>query len=190
MLGLTAVQVNNLIDELVPLGIASSRDRKRVIEYRGLFSLKLCRDLINWDVGPALRHKAIQAALDAPRKKFIGISGTNISAMQVGNYRREANDRIRELQQAEGAILSKPEIMRGEPCIKGTRVPAYWVAEIVESDGASEARRTYPQLTDKQVRAAYLYATANPRRGRPREIKWPSERAMKGRSKTRTVTVP
>ena len=71
MLGLSGVQVNNLIDELAQLGIAHSKDRKRAIEYRGLFSLKLCRDLIRWDVGPALRLKVIQAALDAPRKKFV-----------------------------------------------------------------------------------------------------------------------
>jgi uncharacterized protein (DUF433 family) len=189
MLGLSGVQVNNLIDELAQLGIAQSGDRKRAIEHRGLFSMKLCRDLILWDVGPALRLKVIRAALDAPRKKFVSIVGTNISAMQVGNYRKEASDRIRELQNAENAVSSKPEIMRGEPCMRGTRVPAYWVAEIVEADGEAEAKKTYPQLTEKQIRFAHLYALANPRRGRPKEIKWPVGRAIKGRSRTRTVTL-
>ena len=58
MLGLSGVQVNNLIDELAQLGIAHSGDRKRAIEHRGLFSLKLCRDLILWDVGPALDSRS------------------------------------------------------------------------------------------------------------------------------------
>ena len=84
MLGLSGVQVNNLIDELAQLGIAHSKDRKRAIEYRGLFSLKLCRDLIRWDVGPALRLKVIQAALDAPRKKFVGIAGTKSLQCRLG----------------------------------------------------------------------------------------------------------
>ena len=189
MLGLSGVQVNNLIAELAQLGIAHSRDRKRAIEHRGLFSLKLCRDLILWDVGPALRRKAIQAALDAPRKKSVSISGTNISAIRVGNYRQEASDRVRELQNAESAVLSKPEIMQGEPCIRGTRVPAYWLAEIVEADGLAEAKKTYPQLTEKQIRYAHMYALANPRRGRPKEIKWPVERSIKGRSRMRTATL-
>jgi len=189
MLGLSGVQVNNLIDELAQLGIAHSKDRKRTIEYRGLFSLKLCRDLIRWDVGPALRLKVIQAALDAPRKKFVGIAGTSISAMQVGNYRKEASDCIRQLQNAENAVSSKPEIMQGEPCIRGTRVPVYWIADMVDADGLAEAKKTYPQLTEKQLRSAHLYASANPRRGRPRAISWPVGRAIKGRSRTRTVTL-
>lgn len=189
MLGLSGVQVNNLIDELAQLGIAHAGDRKRAIEHRGLFSLKLCRDLILWDVGPALRLKVIRAALDAPRQKFVSIAGTNISAIQVGNYRKEASDRIRELQSAEGAVSSKREIMQGEPCMRGTRIPAYWVAEIVEADGVAEAKKTYPQLTEKQIRSAHLYALANPRRGRPKVIEWPVERAIKGRSRTRTATL-
>ena len=109
--------------------------------------------------------------------------------MQVGNYRKEASDCIRELQNAENAVSSKPEIMRGEPCIRGTRVPVYWIADIVEADGLAEAKKTYPQLTEKQLRSAHLYALANPRRGRPKEISWPVGRAIKGRSRTRTVTL-
>jgi uncharacterized protein (DUF433 family) len=163
MLGLSGVQVNNLIDELAQLGIAHAGDRKRAIEHRGLFSLKLCRDLILWDVGPALRLRVIRAAL--------------------------ASDRIRELQSAEGAVSSKREIMQGEPCMRGTRIPAYWVADIVEADGVAEAKKTYPQLTEKQIRSAHLYAMANPRRGRPKVIEWPVGRAIKGRSRTRTVTL-
>src|SRR4026209_543772 len=189
MLGLSGVQVNNLIDELAQLGIAHAGDRKRAIEHRGLFSLKLCRDLILWDVGPALRLKVIRAALDAPRQKFVSIAGTNISAIQVGDYRKEASDRIRELQSAEGAVSSKREIMQGEPCMRGTRIPAYWVADIVEADGVAEAKKTYPKLTGKQIRSAHLYAMANPRRGRPKVIEWPVGRAIKGRSRTRTVTL-
>ena len=189
MLGLTLMQVNNLIDELAVLGIARSKRGKRAVECRGLFSLKLCRDLIDWDVGPALRRKAIKAALNAPSKEFVSIDKTNISAMQVGTYRQEALNRVLELQEAEDAIASKADIMHGEPCIKGTRIPAYWVAEIVAADGFDEARQTYPQLSEKQIKSAHLYALANPRRGRPRAIRWPVQRTTKGRSRTKTVSL-
>lgn len=188
MLGLSSAEVNNLIDELAQLGVARSRDRRRTVEQRGLFALKLCRDLIRWDVGPALRLKAIQAALDAPRKKSVGIDGTNISAMQVGNYRKEASDSIRELQRAESAVASTPGILRGEPCLKGTRIPIHWIAELVEADGAAEAKSTYPQLTERQIRLAHLYAMANPRRGRPRVIDWPAG-TIKGRRRARPVSL-
>jgi uncharacterized protein (DUF433 family) len=189
MPSLTDTQVNNLIDELAPLGIAHSRNRKRSIELRGLFALRLCRDLIAWDVGPALRLKIVQAALDAPRNETVSIGGTNIVSMQVGKYLKEANARFRALLEAEGIVTRNPEIMRGEPCIRGTRIPVYAFAELVDSDGVAEARSAYPQLSERVVRAAHLYAAANPRRGRPREIKWPLGREIKGRSRTRTVRI-
>jgi uncharacterized protein (DUF433 family) len=79
------------------------------------------------------------------------------------------------LRQAEEVIVSDPEIRGGEPVIKGTRVPAYLVADLIDQ-GADlrEILEDYPSLNANKVRAALAFARTHPRRGRPRKSPWQS----------------
>lgn len=56
-------------------------------------------------------------------------------------------------------IVIDPDLHRGDPCIRGTRIP---VAMIVGSlaDGMTmvEIREAYPQLMDEDIQAALAYA--------------------------------
>ena len=83
--------------------------------------------------------------------------------------------RWQALRRAEEVIVSDPEIRRGEPVIKGTRVPAYVVADLV-GQGADlrEILEDYPSLNANKVRAALAFAHTHPRRGRPRKSPWQS----------------
>lgn len=56
-------------------------------------------------------------------------------------------------------IVSKPEVLRGKPCIRGTRISVEFVLELVAS-GASRADivTAYPQLTSEDVEEAVRYA--------------------------------
>ena len=59
-------------------------------------------------------------------------------------------------------------ILSGTPCLKGTRVPAHYVADMVENgDTVQEILTAYPYLTEGQVHAAVAYTRAFPDRARP-----------------------
>ncbi len=52
-------------------------------------------------------------------------------------------------------ITIDPAIHHGDPCIKGTRVPASVIAgSIADGDTPEELLAAYPQLTAEDIRAA------------------------------------
>jgi uncharacterized protein (DUF433 family) len=70
-------------------------------------------------------------------------------------------------------VVEDPEIRGGEPCIKGTRIGVYEIADMLDQ-GASEAEilEGYPSLKRYQLELAKTYAQAYPRRGRPPSHPW------------------
>ncbi|MGO9435031.1 MAG: DUF433 domain-containing protein, partial [Terracidiphilus sp.] len=60
------------------------------------------------------------------------------------------------------------------PVIRGTRIPVYDVASLVDAGTPlEELREIYPKLTPSQIELASMYAKANPQRGRPRRRRLP-----------------
>lgn len=56
-------------------------------------------------------------------------------------------------------IVSNPEVMHGQPCVKGTRIPATVVlANLAAGLSVEEITRSYPSLTAEDVQAAVAYA--------------------------------
>ncbi|MGO7888896.1 DUF433 domain-containing protein, partial [Rhizobium ruizarguesonis] len=53
---------------------------------------------------------------------------------------------------------------RGEPLIKGTRVPLHMVAELARGQTVAEIVEDFPSLSREQVEAAIEYAKAYPKR--------------------------
>jgi uncharacterized protein (DUF433 family) len=61
---------------------------------------------------------------------------------------------------------SDPEIMRGAPVYKGTRIPVHAIADMLSQGVAvAEILEGYPALTREMVELAPLYVKAFPRRG-------------------------
>lgn len=56
---------------------------------------------------------------------------------------------------------------RGEPVIKGSKVPVHMVAALARSQSVAEIIEDFPSLGTEQVEAAIEYAKAYPKRGRP-----------------------
>jgi len=76
---------------------------------------------------------------------------------------------LSQLRQTQRLVIEDPEILRGTPVIRGTRIPVYDVASLVEAGTPlEELREIYPKLTPSQIELASMYAKANPQRGRPR----------------------
>jgi uncharacterized protein (DUF433 family) len=70
-------------------------------------------------------------------------------------------------------VTSDPDLMGGEPVIKGTRVPVHAVAAMVEQgESAADILAGYPSLSSEQIELAVIYARAYPQRGRPRKQPW------------------
>ena len=56
-------------------------------------------------------------------------------------------------------ILSDPQILRGKPCIKGTRVPvALILGYLAAGRDAAAIQREFPDLTEANVAACLDYA--------------------------------
>ena len=81
----------------------------------------------------------------------------------------DVDRRLSQLRQAQELVNEDPEILRGTPVIRGTRIPVYDVASLVDAGTPTEElRELYPKLTPSQIELASIYAKANPQRGRPR----------------------
>ena len=80
-------------------------------------------------------------------------------------------------------VQSDPEIIAGTPVFRGTRIPVYLIADMVQK-GASiqEILERYPSLTGEMAQYAGIYATTHPLRGRPPVPPWSGKRPV-GRKK-------
>jgi uncharacterized protein (DUF433 family) len=57
-------------------------------------------------------------------------------------------------------IVVDPDIMVGQPCIKGTRVPARLILELLAHDATyDEIFEDYPSVTRDDIAACLLYAS-------------------------------
>lgn len=59
----------------------------------------------------------------------------------------------------EPLIISRPDLLGGKPCIRGTRLSVEFVLELFASGANSEEiLRQYPQLTEEALKAALRHA--------------------------------
>jgi uncharacterized protein (DUF433 family) len=100
------------------------------------------------------------------------VEGTAV-VIQVKSVRLELDHELERLRRVESMIISDPEIMRGSPVYRGTRIPVELIASML-SQGASaeEILAGYPALDKEKVELAPLYVQAFPRRGRPSARPW------------------
>lgn len=73
----------------------------------------------------------------------------------------------KRLRRSKAEIACDAGVRGGIPVIAGTRIGAYEVADVVVRAGVDEALATYPSLDREKIDAAVVYASANPRIGRP-----------------------
>ncbi len=91
--------------------------------------------------------------------------------VDFSNFAKPAIERLRLLDAARQAIVSDPEILGGEPVVKGTRVPVYYVAGAIAAGAPlEEILEDYPSIDARAVQLAIAFVEANPRQGRPKSI--------------------
>jgi uncharacterized protein (DUF433 family) len=85
----------------------------------------------------------------------------------------ELRSRVEKLHEASASVESDPAIKGGEPVIRGTRVPVYLVAAMLDQGATpQEILEDYPTLDDEKIELARVFVKANPRLGRPPKHAW------------------
>ena len=85
---------------------------------------------------------------------------------------------LKQLARIEEMVVSDPEIMRGTPVFKGTRIPVDLVADMLAQGAtAEEILEGYSTLNKEKIGIAPLYMRAFPRRGRPSRRPWQGKKA-------------
>jgi uncharacterized protein (DUF433 family) len=101
------------------------------------------------------------------------VSGENVILIQCKAARKEVEAGLRRLAVATRMVKSDPQIMRGAPVYKGTRIPVHAIADmLLQGATVEEILEGYPALTREKVELASMYVKAFPRRGRPVARPW------------------
>lgn len=170
--GLSAKAVNKAIDErwisirrVRAEGSVSRRIGETELVY--LCLLTNVSELLRPSAKKELYRRLRRAPSNARKVDLDGI------AIDISRARREARKGARRLRHAVRVIVCDPEIRGGEPVIRGTRVPAYTLADLAKQGvPAEEILEDYPSIDRAKLDAALAYAQAYPRRGRPPRRPW------------------
>ena len=167
--GLPLKAVNNAIDKKTISAVAGE-EGGRLLDARALVSLSLERRLSD-RIAPELRRQVFDALVDSPRN-VVCLEG-GLVKIDLREPRRELATSLRELRRARRLVVSDPDVMGGDPVLRGTRVPAHMIAELIAKGSTpTELIEGYPRLTPEMIRLALVYAAAYPLRGRPRRQPW------------------
>jgi uncharacterized protein (DUF433 family) len=123
---------------------------------------------------PIPTRRAIAKKIEStPEIDFVCFSESSALVIEVKSVRLELDQDLKKLERAESMIISDPEIMRGTPVYRGTRVPVELIADMLrQGASADEILEGYPALNREKVELAPLYVHAFPRRGRPASRPW------------------
>jgi uncharacterized protein (DUF433 family) len=123
---------------------------------------------------PLAARRAIAKKIESsPEIDTVVLTEGSALIIQVKSVRLELDQDLKRLGRAENMIVSDPEIMRGTPVYRGTRIPVELIADML-SQGADPEKilEGYPALDREKVQIAPLYVQAFPRRGRPASRPW------------------
>lgn len=130
----------------------------------------------------ATRRQIARAVEATPDLDIVPVSQGGALVVEIKSARKQMEGTLRRLAQAERMAVSDPEIMKGTPVYRGTRIPVHAIADLLaQGTTVGEILAGYPALDREAVELAPVYAKAFPRRGRPPARPW-------ARRQTRRVT--
>ncbi len=115
--------------------------------------------------------------------EFAAVPKARLLEMMTGDEPTPLPSKVELGRDAERYVTIDPRILSGTPCLKGTRVPAHYIADMVENgDAVHQILAAYPSLTEGRISAAVAYTQAFPRRARPeREPAWREQQPIVSR---------
>src|SRR5215469_878035 len=177
--GLPLAAVHKAIDSRLirPRAARSGSTVRRLLSKEQLVYLQLeAEGLRLLPVGT--RREIAESIQRSPKTEKLPVASGTALLIEIGTARRRVERQLKQLAQIEELVVSDPEIMRGTPVFKGTRIPVDLVADML-AQGATveEILEGYPTLNKEQIAIAPLYICAFPRRGRPSRRPWQGKKA-------------
>jgi uncharacterized protein (DUF433 family) len=159
-----------------PKRIREGRVVQRLLSKSQVVYLQMEAKGLRW-LPVATRRQVAQAVEQDPGIDAMVMSEGSVILIQFKSARKEVETGLRRLADATRMVESDPEIMRGAPVYKGTRIPVHSIADMLSQGAAvEEILEGYPALTREKVELAPMYVKAFPRRGRPASRSWAKRR--------------
>ena len=181
--------VQKLIDVhlIRPRRMRSGSGTQRLLSSEQLIYLRLEAEGVRL-LPLATRREVARTIVSKPGVNSIVVTGGSALVIEVKYARREVEQDLKRLRKIQEMVVSDPEVMRGAPVFKGTRIPVELVAEMA-AQGATveEVLAGYPALNREQVELAPLYVMAFPRRGRPAHRPWAKKKPVRVTRQRRAV---
>ena len=173
--------VHKLIDSRLirPERRVKGREPQRLLSRAHLVYLRLEAEGVR--LLPLASRREVARAVEAqPDLDTMTVTGGGALVIAVRSARRAVDQELARLRKIQQMVVSDPEIMRGTPVFRGTRIPVELVADML-AQGASEQEilEGYVALSREQVKAAPLYMKAFPRRGRPLRQPWSGQKPIR-----------
>src|SRR5258708_5628200 len=176
--GLPLAAVHKAIDSRLirPRSSRSGATVRRLLSKEQLIYLQLeAEGLRLLPVGT--RREIAESIQRSPKTEKLPVANGAALLIEIGTARRAVESQLKQLARMEEMVVSDPDIMRGTPVFKGTRIPVDLVADMLaQSASAEEILEGYPTLSKEKIAMALLYMRAFPRRGRPRRP-WQGKKA-------------
>lgn len=173
--------VHKLIERRLirPRRLRTGRSLQRMLSREQVLYLRLEAEGVR--LLPILTRRAIAKKIESsPEIDTVILAEGSALVIEVKSVRLELEQDLKRLERAENMIASDPEIMRGTPVYRGTRIPVELIADML-SQGTSpkEILEGYPGLDRERVELAPLYVQAFPRRGRPAYRPWAKRKPIR-----------
>jgi uncharacterized protein (DUF433 family) len=182
--GLPLAAVHKAIDSRLirPRTARSGATVRRLLSREHLIFLQLeAEGLRLLPVGT--RREIAESIQRSPRTEKLRIANGTAILIEIGSARRRMESHLKQLAHIEEMVVSDPEIMRGTPVFKGTRIPVALVADMLAQGAtAEEILEGYSTLDKEKIAIAPLYIRAFPRRGRPSRRPWQGRKARSRKS--------
>jgi uncharacterized protein (DUF433 family) len=124
------------------------------------------------------RREIAESVQRSPNTDVLAIGNGTVLFVKCKSARRKVENQLKRLAHIQEMVVSDPEIMRGTPVFKGTRIPVALVSDMLAQGAtAEETLEGYPTLNKEKIAIAPLYTRAFPRRGRPSRPPWQKKKA-------------
>lgn len=187
--GVPLKQVHRIIDTNL-LGSAVKRHGgTRMIwgKEAALISVKLAYETTKF-LTPKGRQRMIRCLLERPDANIIR---TEIISVDIRLMKKDVRKGLTMLEKAKKTVAINNDILDGTPCFKGTRIPVHDIADMVANgDAIPDLLEAYPALTKEKIESATIYASAYPRRGRPRKVSGWEKKKLLSSSKINLHELP
>lgn len=177
--GLPLSAVHKAIDSRVirPRAARAGATLRRLLTKEQLIYLQLEADGLRL-LPVETRREIAESIQQSPGTEKLRLANGTALLIEIGTARRAVESQLKHLARMTEMVVSDPEIMRGTPVFKGTRIPVDLVADMLAQGATAEdILEGYPTLSKEKIAIAPLYMRAFPRRGRPSRRPWQRKKA-------------